>query len=71
MEFVVYFLSTVVLPIYFYLLLNILIICCKQLKWFYHEVMSPKDADCIGNKEGPDQTAPTGAVYQTAPVGVV
>ena len=30
--------------------------------WFYHRVMSPKDADGMANSVDPDQTAPLGAV---------
>ena len=37
-------------------------ICCNHSKiwtmWFYHRVMSPRDADGMANSADPDQTAP-------------
>ena len=43
-------------------------ICCNHSKiwtmWFYHRVMSQKDADGMANSVDPDQTAPPlGAVW--------
>ena len=32
------------------------------MKWLYHRVMRPKDADGMANIVDPDQTAPPGAV---------
>ena len=45
-------------------------ICCNHSKiwtmWLYHRVMSPNDADGMGNSVDPDQTAPGSAVFAQA-----